>query len=240
MNILIVEDEPRAANRLSDLLVKQVHNCTIVSIIQSVAEAVKWFKQHNMPDLILMDINLADGNCFSIFDLVQITAPIIFCTAFDEFALKAFQTNGIAYLLKPVSENDLNAALDKLDQLTKLQNNYKNIGLEKYKSRFLIQAGDKIFPVAADDIICFIMDEHGLKLYAQDDNSYFIDYTVSELDGLLNPDDFFRISRQAIIAKNTISNVTRFARNARIILKNGMMLNLSRDRTKPFRNWFEK
>lgn len=240
MNVLIVEDEPRAATKLSDMLSKLMPECIIIGIIPSVVEAVKYFKSHDMPDLVLMDINLADGSCFSVFEIITITAPIIFCTAHDEFALKAFQTNGIAYLLKPVTERDLKVALQKLDQLTSRKSNYKTLAIEQHKSRFLIQAGEKIFPVLTKDIAYFMVEEHGLKLYKNDGDSFFIDYTVTELTDLLNPADFFRINRQAVIAKNAVVTTTPTVRNARLTLQNNLELSISRDRIKSFRKWFEQ
>lgn len=238
MKILIVEDEPRAAGRLSDMLQKLILDCKITAIIPSVSETVKWLKTNKMPDLILMDISLSDGQCFSIFEIVKVTSPIIFCTAHDEFALQAFQTNGIAYLLKPVTEHDLKTALEKLDQI--MNKNYRAINDVPYKTRFLIEAGDKIFPVTINQIICFNVEQNGLKLYMVGGKNYFIDYTASELETLLSPADFFRISRQTIIAKNAIREATTSARNARVTLSEiNLELRISRERTKSFRQWFQ-
>lgn len=239
MNILIIEDEPRAAAKLSDMLCTLLPDCSIAGTIPSVAEAVKYFKNQPMPDLILMDINLADGSCFSIFEVTAITAPIIFCTAYDEYALKAFQTNGFAYLLKPVTKDDLQAALNKLTQLTKHNRNYKDFTLEDYKTRFLIQAGEKLFPVLTHDISFFNLQDHGLKLFKSSGENYFVDYTVTELEDLLNPAAFFRINRQTIVAKNAIASSKPTARNAQLVLENGAEFSISRERIKPFRKWFE-
>jgi len=239
MKTLIIEDEPHSASKLVEMLTKLKPGSTIVGIIPSVTEAVQYFNSHVMPDLILMDINLSDGSCFSIFEITKVTAPIIFCTAYDEFALKAFQTTGIAYLLKPVIESDLQLALQKIDQLKKLPQNYKTIAVEKYKSRFLIQAGEKIFPVFTKDIACFNKEQHGLKLHLKRGESYFIDYTVTELNELLKPREFFRVSRQTIVAKDAILTAKVRVRDASVTIKgNNTELPISRERAKTFRKWF--
>ncbi len=245
MKILLLEDEPRAAEHLAKMVKKNIAGAHIITILPSVHASISWFLNNDMPDLIMMDINLADGNCFSIFEIVHISAPIIFCTAYDEYALEAFQTNGFSYLLKPISEPDLIAALDKLKALRTLpvpQSEYKKISLrnETFKSRFLIHAGCKIFPVSTSDIACFMMQEHGLKVFLSNCDNYFIDFTVSELDTLLNPAQFFRISRQAIISKQAITAATKTSRNARVKLEQfDIELSISRERTKPFRKWLE-
>lgn len=239
MNILIVEDEPRAAARLSDMLLILQPKSKIIATIPSIIEVVKHFNDREMPDLIIMDINLADGNCFSIFDIVTVTAPIIFCTAYDEFALRAFKTNGIAYLLKPVSKNDLEAALNKLDQLMGGNRNYRNMAVEKHKSRFLIQAGNKLFPVEVKYTDCFIKEEGGLKLYTNSGESYYLEYTVRELEQQLDPALFFRVNRQAIVAKKAIASTITSARNAKVNLPIlNKEISISRERVKRFRKWY--
>ncbi|MEX0298122.1 MAG: LytR/AlgR family response regulator transcription factor, partial [Kordiimonas sp.] len=147
MNILIIEDEDIAADRLKGLLQRVEPSANVIGTPVSIDESINWFQRNDMPDLVLMDINLADGSCFSIFDVIDITAPIIFCTAYDEYALKAFQSNGIAYLLKPILEADLRSALEKLATLRASLSNdgldsrptLKKIGNSQggYKSRFL-------------------------------------------------------------------------------------------------------
>ncbi|PHR92394.1 MAG: DNA-binding response regulator [Robiginitomaculum sp.] len=252
MNILIVEDEPRAVDRLKALFTSIAPESHIVGVTTSIRATIEWINIHDAPDIIMMDIHLADGNCFSIFDVCQITAPIIFCTAYDEYALKAFQSNGIAYLLKPVVEADLRGALNKLEQLRQSLS-AKDISLRRkllrhmganqdgYKSRFLIRAGGKIIPVLTKDIACFVSEQHGLKVWFFDGGSYFVDYTLVELTGVLNPDDFFQISRQAIIAIKVVTSVSTRARNTRVqmdALKRE--LSVTRNRAKAFRKWLER
>lgn len=246
MRVLIVEDEPIAASRLTELFDSVSPDATIVGTTASIAETLDWFQKNGMPDLVMMDINLADGSCFSLFDVIEITAPIIFCTAYDEYALKAFQSNGIAYLLKPVLESDLRSALDKLAVLQGASSSGKAVlrsmsnATGGYKSRFLIRAGDKLLPVPVADIACFMAQEQGVKLYLKSGDSYFLDYTVSELEQLLDPEAFFRISRQAIIAGDAVVSATATIRHTRVILScMPQELAVARERARAFRNWLD-
>ncbi|PCI59691.1 MAG: DNA-binding response regulator [Kordiimonadales bacterium] len=250
MNILIVEDEAIAADQLQNLLKKVAPEATVCAVTDSIESTVSWLHTNDMPDLLLMDINLADGSCFSVFDVIDITAPIVFCTAYDEYALKAFQSNGIAYLLKPILESDLRGALDKLATLTEaLQENgddnrrvLKSIGGTStgYKSRFLIKTGEKLLPVPTSDISCFMAQDQGVKLYMSSGDNYFLDYTVTELEHLLNPEHFFRISRQTIIAGDKIVSASANMRNARVILDcMPTEIAVARERTRAFRRWFD-
>lgn len=250
MNVLIVEDEAIAAERLSKLLSGLEPDANIVAVTDSIEETVNWLQRSRMPDLVLMDINLADGSCFSIFDIIDITAPIIFCTAYDEYALKAFQSNGIAYLLKPILESDLRGALDKLATLkrsletegSKNRQLLKSFGnkAENYKSRFLIKTGEKLLPIPVSDIACFMAQEQGVKLYMTDGDSYFLDYTVTELENLLDPQKFFRISRQTIVAGDKVISATANIRHTKVVLTcMPQELSVARERARAFREWFD-
>jgi two-component system, LytTR family, response regulator len=248
MDVLIVEDEPLAAERLKDLFSAVAPASKIVGHTASINETLQWLQRHPAPDLVMMDINLADGSCFSLFEVCDITAPVIFCTAYDEYALKAFQSNGIAYLLKPVVEADLRGALGKLEQLRQSLKRHgagyrqviRDIGAAGagYKSRFLIRAGEKLLPILTSDIACFMAEEHGLKAYLLQGDSYFLDYTVVELESILNPKNFFRISRQAIISDQAVTSASANLRNARVSLeKIGLDLPIARERAKEFHEW---
>ncbi len=250
MKVLIVEDEIIAADKLKALLERIEPSAHVVSITASIDESIQWFQHNCMPDLVLMDINLADGSCFSIFDIIDVTAPIIFCTAYDEYALKAFQSNGIAYLLKPVLEADLRGALEKLATLqASLSDNassnrpiLKTIGNfhGKYKTRFLIKTGDKLLPIPVNDVACFMAQEHGVKLFMTSGESYFLDYTVTELEGLLDPANFFRINRQAIVSGDKIESATANIRHTKIVLScMPQELAVARERARAFREWFD-
>ena len=252
MNILIVEDEPIAVTRLCDLIASVAPGVKVCGKTRSISETLHWLQTNATPDLVMMDINLADGTCFSLFEVFDITAPIIFCTAYDEFALKAFQANGIAYLLKPILEADLKAAFEKLETLR--GSLLKDVGAERrvlkgmssmengYKLRFLVKAGDKLLPVPVQDIACFMAQDQGVKLYLKNGGSFFIDYAVAELEKILNPDQFFRISRQAIIAGDSVVSATAGTRQMRVVLsclpqELSQELSVARERTKAFRSW---
>lgn len=250
MKVLIVEDEPIAANRLIELFGVVAPEAEIMGVTDSIASTLDWFVENDAPDVVMMDINLADGSCFSIFDVMDIQAPIIFCTAYDEYALKAFQSNGIAYLLKPVLESDLRGALAKLEKLTaSLRGDpagtrplLKGLGRNQdgYKSRFLIKAGDKLLPVPVTDISCFMAQEQGVKLYLADGDSFFMDYTVTELENLLDPGQFFRISRQAIVAGKAVVSASATIRQTRVVLDcMPQELAVARERAKAFRAWLD-
>lgn len=252
MDILIVEDEPRAAEQLKALSIAIDASNTVIGITSSINETVKWLNSHNAPDVILMDIHLADGNCFSIFEVCETSAPIIFCTAYDEYALKAFQSNGIAYLLKPIAGEDLQGALGKLERLRQTLTSrelsfrrqvFRHLGVREgqYKSRFLIKAGEKLLPIPTDTIACFISEQHGLKVYLFNGDSYFIEYTLKELAEVLNPDSFFQINRQAIISDKAVISATANLRKANVrlsVLEHE--LPIARNRALSFRHWLEK
>lgn len=250
MNVLIVEDEPPAANRLKTLLEIVDSTVNVLAVTASIRETVDWLNSHDEPDLILMDIHLSDGNCFSIFEICQISAPIVFCTAYDEYALEAFQANGIAYLLKPATEDDLRQALGRLEQLRQVLTRGEMLERRRvlrrfgsnqdgYKSRFLIKAGDKLIPVATNDIACFLAEANGVKAYFFNGDSYFIEYTLAELIEVLDPADFFQISRQAIIAGRSVTSTSAHLRKATVYLEAvDRNLPIARDRAKPFRQWF--
>ncbi|NVJ97994.1 MAG: response regulator transcription factor [Alphaproteobacteria bacterium] len=249
MNILIVEDEPIAAEKLKGMLARVAPNAAIVGVTGSISETVEWFSENPMADVVMMDINLADGSCFAIFDVVDVTAPIIFCTAYDEYALKAFQSNGIAYLLKPVVESDLTGALEKLEGLRESLSGVEeqrtmlrsmSAGQGGYKNRFLIRAGEKLLPVPVQDVHCFLAHEQGVRLVLSDGDGFFLDYTMAELEGLLDPAQFFRISRQAIVAGDAIVSATANLRQTRVVLDClREELPVARERAKAFRAWLE-
>lgn len=248
MQVLIVEDEPIAAEKLKKLFAQVAPEAHIVAVTVSIAETIAWFRKNPVPDVVMMDINLSDGSCFAIFDVIDIVAPIIFCTAYDEYALKAFQSNGIAYLLKPVLESDLRGALDKLEGLRESLGTsdsrtvLRSIGYGdgRYKSRFLIRAGEKLLPIPVADARCFLAYEQGVRLVLAGGEGYFLDYTMAELEGMLDPARFFRISRQAIVAGEAVVSATANLRQTRVLLDClKEELPVARERAKAFRAWLQ-
>jgi DNA-binding LytR/AlgR family response regulator len=208
--IYLVEDEPLAFKRLSKLILELEPNWEIVGHADSVESAVDFLKKMPSPDLIFMDIQLADGISFSIFESVEIKAPVIFTTAYDEYALKAFKVNSIDYLLKPIDADELKASITKFKQRSSSQfpdissiiqeiNSNKN-----YRSRFLLTKGDSLIPIETSDIAWIIAEDKLVFLIQNSGNKSLFPFTLDELTTQLNPIDFFRINRSVIAHRNSI------------------------------------
>ncbi|HBN06273.1 MAG TPA: DNA-binding response regulator [Bacteroidales bacterium] len=218
MKVVIVEDESLAQDFLSKLLTSQYSDIEIIKTLESVKDSISYFsKAENEVDLIFMDIHLKDGNCFEIFEKTKINTPIIFTTAFDEYAIKAFDVNSISYIMKPLSESKIKKAMDKFYQ-TKHQDNdadkiEKLISIFKpeqnYKKRITVKLGDKIIVVEEKDIAYFIAEGRTCYLYTKDNNKYIVDSCLETLNTQLNPKNFFRISRDCITSFNSIKNISK-------------------------------
>jgi DNA-binding LytR/AlgR family response regulator len=249
MNCLIVEDEKVAAVRLSGLIKKYDPTIDILGIVQSVKNAVQWINTKQSPDLIFMDIQLADGLSFEIFEQTIVKTPVIFTTAYDEYALKAFKVNSIDYLLKPVDLNELKNAIDKfkVNTLPKeipvqvfdhiLQSLTKN-----YKNKFVIKAGEHIKVFATNDIQCFYIMEKYTFLQNNSGRDYAISYSLDQLEELLDPSKFFRINRKFIVSSSAISDIVHFS-NSRLQVKlhsnTSDDLIVSREKVQDFTKWLE-
>ena len=255
IHALIFEDEKYAADQISDLLNQYDPEIEIVEIIDTVKVGVEWLKHNIAPDLILMDIQLADGICFEIFDYVKINAPVIFTTAFDEYAIKAFKVNSIDYLLKPIDFNELSKALNKfkslnykiensaLNQLQKQINNLVESSPAQYRQRFLIHVADKYNIVNTSDIIYFYIEENSVFLCDKDGQCYDVDYTLDKVQKLLNSDEFFRINRKYIIQINSIEKMTSYSQyRIKLRLKKcrDEDIIVSRERVRGFKDWLEQ
>lgn len=219
MKVLIVEDEQIAAKKLEKLLVSLNRNIEIVNKTKSVKETISWLAENSV-DLIFLDIQLTDGISFSIFENLNINTPVIFTTAYDQYAIKAFELNSLSYLLKPVRKRDLEKALDKYDNLKSnltpdiqyltdlIQNNEK-----AYKKRFLVQIGDKIHKIETKDISCFYAEDKAVFIQTFEGRNRSIDYSLDNLENMLNPDEFFRINRSIIVNINAISEMFAYSRS---------------------------
>ncbi len=252
MNTLIIEDEPLAATHLQTLIQEYNQEFEIIEIIDSVESAVVWLKNNEHPPLIFMDIHLGDGDCFEIFNQVQIDSSIIFTTAYDQYAIKAFKVNSIDYLLKPLNKEDLFSALDKYNSLNqaikpKISSNDINQLLEAihkptFKERFVVKVGTHIRPVNISDITCFYSLEKATYLITTEGKHYLIDFALDKLQEILNPSLFFRISRKHIVAIHAIKDViNQSSTRAKVKLTVAMddELVVSRDKIKPFKFWLE-
>ena len=218
MKTVIVEDEIFAAQALQGLIDEIDTTIEVLAVLQSAEDSIEWFDTHPVPDLVFMDIHLADGSSFAIFDAVNITCPIVFTTAYDEYALKAFEVNSIDYLLKPINRKDLERAINKYKNLmvgfdnnsaliNKLMASLKQ-GERTYKSYFLVSERDKLIPLATADVACIFIDEKMVKAVTFAGRTYYLDQTLDELMLQLSPIDFFRANRQYIIARKAVKNMT--------------------------------
>ena len=216
MKALIIEDEIMAAKTLKKLLGEVSPDTEIVGVLESIEDSVDWISQHPMPDLIFMDIHLADGTSFAIFDRVTVTCPVIFTTAYDEYALKAFEVNSIDYLLKPISREALDRALRKFHELAETRFDQTKINLilsqlgdrKKYKSCFLLPERDKYIPVSVEDIAYIYIDAKSVKLVTLDQKAFYLSHTLDDLMAEIDPHLFFRANRQFIVSRKTIKDVS--------------------------------
>lgn len=253
MKVLIVEDEELAVKKLQKMLNIADSSMIVAGITDSIKGTVEWLRNNEPPDLILMDIELADGQSFAIFDQVKVTSPVIFTTSYDEYALKAFKVNSIDYLLKPVQPEELEMALNKFKSL---RNNNASPAIEsllkelhekfvpkEFRRRFLVKNGQKLVTVEMPDIAYFFSDGR-LNFFKTNDNKKFIvDYTMDELEDMLNPQDFFRISRSFFISLKCVMRIDDYFGN-RLILQLAPVTEkevlVSREKVMAFKKWMGK
>jgi DNA-binding LytR/AlgR family response regulator len=217
MTVVIIEDEQHNMRMLAGMLQTLRPAWEVVATCESVKQSVAWLRSNPQPDLILMDIQLADGICFSIFDQVEVKSSIIFTTAFDNYAIQAFKVNSIDYLLKPIKEEDLEQALEKLEQLKPADTtppsliDYSEIlaairtGRKEYRKRFLITSGNKYFKLNAGEIACFISENKITTAITFTGEKHVVDFSLERLEEELDPDFFFRVDRRSIINIDIIS-----------------------------------
>lgn len=252
MRTLIIEDEKAALRNLKAAMQEVDTDFDIVGETDSVTDTLEWFACHSMPELVFMDIHLADGSAFGIFEQVDITCPIIFTTAYDEYALQAFRVNSIAYLLKPISSADLQMAIDKLKLLggakaegtkTDFQAVMHALKREEgYKTHFLVPVkGDRFVPVSVDQISYFYISDGVVKAVLQSSETFIFQQTLDELAEQLNPRQFFRANRQYIIAHKAVVGVSLWF-GGRMVLQltppTDEKVIISKARVPAFREWF--
>ena len=202
MTILLLEDEYPAAERLQRLLAQAAPEARVLAVLDTVTSALAWLAAHPAPDLILSDMQLADGLSLEIWEQAVVPSPVVFTTAFDAYAIRAFQANSIAYLLKPVKLAELQAALAKLRQwpsspIERLLDALPRPG-RPHKTRFLVRQGEQLLPLAVAEIAWFLSRNETVTLVAADGRRFVLDYTLEQLEGLLDPARFFRLNRQLI------------------------------------------
>lgn len=250
MKAIIIEDEKLSAEHLATLLKRVDERIEVSATYDSVKKSLEEFKKGVKADLLFVDVHLADGLSFEIFSKITIDTPVIFTTAYDEYAIKAFKINSVDYLLKPIGISDLKAALDKFRKLKtpaqaslleNISNAYQAIH-KQFKSRFMVKIGDTISSIKTEDIAHFI-SEDGEVLLVTENKRYVIDYTLDTLEDLVSPDLFFRINRKVLININSIQKVSSYF-NSRLKLNSDSLKEddciVSRERVNDFKSWLDK
>jgi two-component system, LytTR family, response regulator LytT len=253
MNILILEDEKAAAQRMRQLVAEVMPNANILAVIETVKEAVKWLRDSShTADMILSDIQLADGLSFEVLEQVQVKIPVIFTTAYDAYTLRAFKLNSIDYLLKPVDKEELQAAFDKYKSLQQPANTAIDFsqllqqlqqGSPAYKSRFLVKQGDRLSHIPATDAAYMRADDKVILLHTTQKQKYIIDETLDELEKVLDPQTFFRINRSYIAHIQSIGRIhTHFNGRLKIELHHcdDTDIFVSRQRVSDFKQWLNR
>lgn len=253
MQILIIEDELPAARQLTKLIQKTRPQAEILPALDSIESAVAYLSDPDQaPNLIFMDIQLADGLSFDIFQQVKVTAPVIFTTAFDQYTLRAFKVNSIDYLLKPIEPEELSAALDKYENLyqsspaisAELLHQLKNALTEPaYKERFLIKVGQQLIHLRTREVRYFFSEDSLVYAITEENRKHLIDFSLEQLEQLLPPSDFFRINRKIILHLEAIHKIYTYF-NGRLKLellpKQNLEAIVSRDRVPDFKNWLDR
>jgi DNA-binding LytR/AlgR family response regulator len=251
MNAVIIEDEKLSAEHLGNLLKRIDPAFKVVATFDSVKKSIDAFQKGINADVLFVDVHLADGLSFEIFSQVQTDIPVIFTTAFDEYAIKAFKLNSVDYLLKPVGADDLRRAIDKLKKFNKQQqvsiiqdmaSAYQNLN-RQYKNRFMVKMGDSIVSVKTEDVLHFIAEDGITLMLTNSGKRYPVDYTLDQLENLIAPDVFFRINRKVLISINSVQKVSSYF-NSRLKINSELLDDetavVSRERVGEFKAWLDK
>lgn len=248
MNILLIEDEEPAAKRLHKMILEIEPAAVVSENIVSITSAVKWFSQNAEPDLIISDIQLADGLSFEIFKSVGIKCPVIFTTAYDQYAIEAFKVNSVDYLLKPVKKDELAYAIDKYKKLHKTPAPFDIEELLKtfqppvqdYKKRFVVKYGEHIKTINVEDVAYFYTEDKINFLTTKENRRFTIDFNLDALETMLNPASFFRINRQYIVNIQSIAEMFTYSKSRVLIKLNPPAKHetiVSTERSGAFKQW---
>ncbi|RNI30192.1 DNA-binding response regulator [Rufibacter immobilis] len=265
LRALLIEDEPLAATRLEKLLLAQTElPLTVVAKLASVQEAVQYFREQPLPDLAFFDIQLGDGLSFEIFEQTEVTCPVIFTTAYDAYALRAFKANGIDYLLKPIDDEELAQALKKLQRLRSAAGNrasapavpdqslqllqqalqqLQNPAGPTYKNRFVLKVGEHLRAIPVEEIDFFYSFEKATFLQTTDNRRFALDYTVEQLEQLVDPKRFFRVNRGYLVQVNAIQDIIHYTNSRlKVALRHHQQeeVLVSRERVGAFRAWLDQ
>lgn len=257
MKILIVEDEELAVKKLRWLLQEAKPDATVVADSDSIESTVEWLNSNPTPDIILMDIELVDGQSFEIFERTEVKCPVIFITSYDEYAIQAFTVNSVAYLLKPIEKEDIIAAFNKFDQLKEFYSTnapgfsinhlveelQARLQPKTYRKRFLTRYGNKLTAIETHDIAYFFVDGRVIFLRTYDNKKIALDYTIEELEQMLDPTEYFRINRSYLISLKCVQKMDDYF-NQRLILELKPAANdqviISREKVTSFKTWMGK
>ncbi|MDO9254917.1 MAG: LytTR family DNA-binding domain-containing protein [Bacteroidales bacterium] len=228
MNVLIIEDESATARRLQKLLLELDSSIEVLAVHESISQTVNWLKEHGEPDLMFMDVNLSDGLSFGIFKEIEVNCPVIFTTAYDEYAIQAFKVNSIDYLLKPINKENLADSLNKYYKLTNIKTETKidiarldigklaqALGIQKpdYMKRLIVRYGEVIKAIEIKDVAYFYSDEKIVFMTLREGKTYPVDFTLDHLENRTDPELFFRINRKFLISYHAIEKMISYSKS---------------------------
>jgi DNA-binding LytR/AlgR family response regulator len=255
MDVLLIEDELHAALRVEQLLTELRPGVSLVGKVDSVKRAVEYFKNSATPDLALMDIQLADGTSFEIFEQCAVKCPVIFITAYDAYAVKAFKVNSVDYILKPLDKEEFRKALEKFESLhrqpgpvgeTHLLGNISEairMLTRKYKTRFVIKVGEHLRTVETRDVLFFYSQDKTTFCSTVENRNQIIDYTLEQLEEMLDPENFFRINRKYLVSAAAIKDIVHYSNSRlKLVLRNASDTDIivARERVQDFKGWLDK
>lgn len=252
MKVIVIEDEKLAAERLTDMIHQYDSNIEVVARLDSVKRSIEWFNNQNHPDLAFFDIQLSDGLSFEIFEKTVVNCPVVFTTAFNEYAIRAFKVNSVDYLLKPIDNEELNAAFEKFkknytgNEVIRQQEVFDRVLhllTNNHKKRFVIKVGEHIRSIATDNILYFYSLEKATFLHTADDHNYVIDYSLEQVEDLVDPARFFKINRKYMITIEAIDDIITYS-NSRLKIElkhsddNDVIV--AREKVKQFKSWLDR
>ena len=249
LRILLVEDEDLAADRLRKLIEQTEGEEMEVSRTSSVKESILWLSKNDHPNLVFMDVELGDGLCFEIFEVIDLRAPIIFTTAYDQYAIQAFKVNSIDYLLKPIDSEELASALEKLRSLKQEStlSNKPNIGQlaelisHPYKQQFVIKVGEHLKMLPTSGVVLFYSENKSSFAFSKEKRNLPLDFSLDRLEEMLNPAEFFRINRKQIIHFVFIEDIISYSKSRlKVLLAGGAEGIVSRERVGDFKEWLDR
>jgi DNA-binding LytR/AlgR family response regulator len=248
MKAIILEDENRAVNHLKRLIGRVASDVEIIETFETVRDSIAYLEQNPVLDLVFSDVQLADGSSFEIFSKVSLECPIIFTTAYDTYAIEAFNTNGVDYLLKPIEEERLQKAIEKAKKfssnsaLESMLNQRSTLRDRHTKSRFMVKVGEKIRTIMVEDILAFYSFEKTTYLHTNTHRNYIIDYSLEELESMLDLDRFFKINRKYIVSIEACAQIIAWSNNRLKIDIEGMdddKIVVARERVREFKTWLD-